>query len=70
LSLCELFGIVAEVGPEATKRFFEFFTVPIRNENTRAAYYHAVGQFLARCQSAGFQSLEMLERQKALALFV
>jgi hypothetical protein len=24
--------IVAEVGPEATKRFFEFFTVPIRNK--------------------------------------
>jgi len=30
---------IADVGPEAVKRFFEFFTVPIRNRNTRAAYY-------------------------------
>jgi Uri superfamily endonuclease len=27
----------------ATKRFFEFFTVPIRNKNTRIAYYQAIG---------------------------
>ena len=39
-------AIIAEVGPEATKRFFEFFTVPIRNQNTRIAYYQAIGQFL------------------------
>ena len=39
-------AIIAEVGPEATKRFFEFFTVPIRNKNTRIAYYQAIGQFL------------------------
>ena len=29
------------------KKNFEFFTVPIRNANTRAAYYRAVKQFLA-----------------------
>jgi hypothetical protein len=28
-------AIIADVGPEATKQFFEFFTVPIRNKNTR-----------------------------------
>ena len=39
-------AIIADVGPEATKRFFEFFTVPIRNKNTRIAYYQAIGQFL------------------------
>ena len=39
-------AIIAEVGPEATKRFFEFFTVPIRNKNTRIAYCQAIGQFL------------------------
>jgi ATP-dependent DNA ligase len=39
-------ALIADVGPEATKRFFEFFTVPIRNKNTRIAYYHAIGQFL------------------------
>ena len=54
-------AIVAEVGPEATKRYFEFFTVPIRNKNTRIAYYHAIGQFLDWCSRAGFQSLEDIE---------
>jgi site-specific recombinase XerD len=54
-------AIVADVGPEATKRFFEFFTVPIRNKNTRIAYYHAIGQFLDWCSRAGFQSLEDIE---------
>jgi site-specific recombinase XerD len=54
-------ALVADVGPEATKRFFEFFTVPIRNKNTRIAYYHAIGQFLDWCQRAGFQSLEDIE---------
>ena len=54
-------AIVAEVGPEATKRFFEFFTVPIRNKNTRIAYHHAIGQFLDWCQHACFQSLEDIE---------
>ncbi len=54
-------AIVAEVGPEATKKFFEFFTVPIRNKNTRIAYYHAIGQFLDWCGRAGFQSLEDIE---------
>jgi site-specific recombinase XerD len=54
-------AIVAEVGPEATKRFFEFFTVPIRNKNTRIAYYHAIGRFLDWCGRAGFQSLEDIE---------
>jgi site-specific recombinase XerD len=54
-------AIVAKGGPEATKRFFEFFTVPIRNKNTRIAYYYAIGRFLDWCQRAGFQSLEDIE---------
>src|SRR3984957_13930738 len=54
-------ALVADVGPEATKRFFEFFTVPIRNKNTRTAYYHAIGQFLAWCERAGFRHLEDIE---------
>jgi site-specific recombinase XerD len=52
---------VAEVGPEATKKFFEFFTVPIRNKNTRIAYYHAIGEFLDWCHRAGFRHLEDIE---------
>ena len=54
-------ALIADFGPEAAKRFFEFFTVPIRNQNTRIAYYHAIGQFLDWCQRAGFQSLEDIE---------
>jgi hypothetical protein len=42
-------ALVADVGPEATKRFFEFFTFPIRNKNTRTACYHAIGRFLVWC---------------------
>ncbi len=56
-----LAAIIADVGPEATKRFFEFFTVPIRNKNTRAAYYQAIGQFLDWCQRGGFSNLEDIE---------
>jgi site-specific recombinase XerD len=54
-------AIIADVGPEATKRFFEFFTVPIRNKNTRMAYYQAIGQFLDWCERAGFSNLEDIE---------
>jgi hypothetical protein len=39
--------IITRAGPKTRKKFFEFFTVPIRNTNTRAAYYRAVQQFLA-----------------------
>jgi integrase/recombinase XerD len=54
-------AIIANVGPEATKRVFEFFTFPIRNKNTRCAYYQAIGQFLDWCQRAGFSNLEDIE---------
>jgi hypothetical protein len=30
----QLPALIANVGPEGTKRFFEFFTVPIRNAHT------------------------------------
>src|SRR5246500_2382555 len=54
-------ALIANVGPEGTKRFFEFFTVPIRNANTRAAYYRAIEQFLFWCERAGYQDLEDIE---------
>jgi integrase/recombinase XerD len=34
---------------------------PIRNANTRAAYYRAIQQFLAWCERAGYQHLEDIE---------
>jgi len=37
--------IITRAGPSTRKKFFEFFTVPIRNANTRAAYYRAIQQF-------------------------
>ena len=43
-------AIVADVGDHAARRFLEFFTVNIRNPNTRAAYAQAVGQFLRWCE--------------------
>jgi site-specific recombinase XerD len=39
-------NLIATAGPDATRRFIEFFTANIRNPNTRAAYARAVSQFL------------------------
>jgi len=50
--------IITRAGPTTRKKFFEFFTVPIRNANTRAAYYRAIQQFLAWAERAGYQDLE------------
>lgn len=43
-------AVIAHAGRAARKRFLEFFTVTIRNENTRLAYARAVGQFFEWCQ--------------------
>jgi site-specific recombinase XerD len=53
--------IITRAGPKTRKKFFEFFTVPIRNANTRAAYYRAIDQFLAWVERAGYQDLEDIE---------
>jgi site-specific recombinase XerD len=53
--------LVERAGPSTRKKFFEFFTVPIRNANTRAAYYRAIQQFLAWVERAGYQQLEDIE---------
>ncbi|HUY14524.1 MAG TPA: tyrosine-type recombinase/integrase [Terriglobia bacterium] len=42
-------AIVANSGQTASMRFLEFFTVNLRNRNTRAAYSHAVSRFLDWC---------------------
>ena len=41
---------IMEAGPEASERFFEFFTANIRNPNTRRAYARAIGGFFVWCQ--------------------
>src|SRR6202158_2375186 len=53
--------LIERAGPSTRKKFFEFFTVPIRNANTRAAYYRAIQQFLAWVERAGYQQLEDIE---------
>jgi hypothetical protein len=35
-------ALIMRAGPSTRKKFFEFFTVPIRNAHTRAVYYRAV----------------------------
>ncbi len=59
--------LIARADPSTRKKFFEFFTVPIRNANTRAAYYRAIQQFLAWCERAGYQDLEDIEPITAAA---
>ena len=41
--------VVTDAGENATRRFLEFFTVTIRNRNTRAAYARATWSFLDWC---------------------
>ena len=53
--------LIERVGASTKKKFFEFFTVPIRNAHTRAAYYRAIQQFLAWSERAGYQHLEDIE---------
>ena len=53
-------AIIADLGDHAARRFLEFFTVNIRNPNTRAAYAQAVAQFLRWCEARrlGFRDIE------------
>jgi site-specific recombinase XerD len=54
-------AIVAQGGTETVKRYIDFFGVPIRNLNTRAAYHRAIKQFLQWADQAGFRHLEDLD---------
>src|SRR6516164_10810534 len=53
--------LIERAGPSTRKKFFEFFTVPIRNAHTRAAYYRAIQQFLAWVKRAGYRHIEDIE---------
>jgi integrase/recombinase XerD len=52
--------LIHREGPKTAKRFLEFFTANIRNENTRAAYARAIDQFLDWCDRPGV-TLERIE---------
>ena len=50
-------AIVSTADDRARIRFLEFFTVTIRNTNTRRAYARAVAEFSAWCEAHGVASL-------------
>jgi site-specific recombinase XerD len=49
--------LIAGAGDRAALRFLEFFTVNIRNKNTRAAYGRAAADFLRWCEGQGIGEL-------------
>ena len=51
-------ALVAGAGERAALRFLEFFTVNIRNKNTRKAYARAAGAFLHWCKGQGIDRLQ------------
>jgi len=48
-------------GAKAERRFWEFFTTQISNDNTRKAYFTAVRNFSAWCQSRNIGALGAVE---------
>jgi integrase/recombinase XerD len=50
--------LIAGAGQGAKTRFLEFFTVNIRNKNTRAAYARAAAVFLRWCAGQGITRLK------------
>ncbi len=53
--------LIAGAGKRASRRFVEFFTANIRNENTREAYSRAINAFLAWCDDEAGLALDMIE---------
>ncbi len=54
-------ALIAGAGDRAAERFVEFFTVNIRNANTRAAYGRAAGDFLRWCEGRGIADLRAIQ---------
>lgn len=52
---------IAREGKQAARRFLEFFTANIPNDNTRMAYIQAISQFFAWTEQRGFHSLDLIE---------
>ncbi len=53
--------LIAAAGPQASRRFLEFFAAQIRNRNTRLAYSRAVAGFCDWAQTQGFTEIVDLE---------
>lgn len=54
-------SLIATAGKPAALRFLEFFTVNIRNPNTRAAYARAATVFLQWCEVRGLAELSLVQ---------
>lgn len=54
-------AILARQGRRACERFAEFFTVNIRNRNTRLAYGRIAKRFLAWCEDHGIEDLAAIQ---------
>lgn len=52
---------IANAGPQAAKRFIEYFTATIRNKNTRLAYAQAIKQFFEWCEVRSTSRLDQIE---------
>ena len=50
-------ALVSQAGEQGLKRFVEFFTVNIRNANTRKVYHRNACQFLDWCAERGVSQL-------------
>jgi site-specific recombinase XerD len=57
----QLPAAIASAGPEAAKRFLEFFAGSIRNPNTRRAYLRAALRFFAWCERRNVRELSRIE---------
>ena len=53
--------LIEASGADAIRRFIEFFTVTIRNPNTRAAYGRAALNFCDWCAAMGLEKLGRIE---------
>ena len=52
--------MIAGADDRTAWRFVDFFTVTIRNPNTREAYYRAVSQFMDWCEQRGLHRLDAI----------
>jgi len=58
---CSLPRCIRAAGPNACRRFIEFFVATIRNPNTREAYARAIGRFFAWAEGKGRGELGAIE---------
>jgi site-specific recombinase XerD len=54
-------AMIANAGNRAARRFLDFFAASIENDNTRMAYYRAVGSFFAWLEQHGIGGLVDIE---------